>query len=73
MMSFVDTYGPSVRVVCRPAAAPSCDLCVEVRDKQAPGGWKEVARFNDMRDDFAFTNAAERARHERRKLLEGER
>lgn len=68
-------YGPHVKIVCKPAQAPSCDLVVRVRvGSQDPkyGGWREVARFNDMSDDLAYTHAAERARAERRKLMENE-
>lgn len=63
------TYGPHVKVVCKPATAPSCDIVVLVR---RPPGWEEVARFNDMSDDYALTNAHNRALYERRKILEGE-
>lgn len=62
-------YGPRVRVVCKPAAAPSCDLVVQVLRN---GEWTEAARFNDMSDDYAHTNAHNRARQERVKLLENE-
>jgi hypothetical protein len=55
-------YGPHVRVMCRPAAAPSCDLCVEVRDTEHPQGWRELKRFNDMSDDFAQSNDGRGAR-----------
>lgn len=65
-------YGPSVRVMCRPGPAPSCDLCVEVADVTQPGGWREVIRFNDMADDFASVNAHNKALHVRQQLLEGE-
>lgn len=63
-------YGPYVKITCKPAAPPSCDLVVQVyRD----GAWHDVARFNDMADDFAYTNAGARARLERAKIAEGER
>ena len=62
-------YGPLVKVVCKPASAPSCDLVVRVK---RPGGWEDVARFNDMSDDYAHTNAHNRALYERSKILEGE-
>lgn len=66
-------YGPNVKIVCKPAKAPSCDLVVRVRSSDPrTGGWREVARFNDMSDDHAYTNAAARARAERRKLMENE-
>jgi hypothetical protein len=63
-------YGPNVRVVCKPAAPPSSDLVVQVRDKRT--GWREIGRFNDMSDDFAHAHAQERALSARRSLLEGE-
>lgn len=65
-------YGPYVWIVCKPAAAPSCDLVVRVRDVTQPKGYREVARFNDMSDDYAHTHAHDRALAERRKILEGE-
>lgn len=63
-------YGPHVRIMCRPAAAPSCDLCVEYHDEDK--GWVELARYNDMSDDYAHTNANNRAIAARRSILEGE-
>lgn len=74
---FRKTYGPHVKIVCKPAAPPSCDLVVMVRnykcERCVPAyGWTEVARFNDMSDDLAHTNAHARAIHERAKILEGE-
>lgn len=74
---FGQAYGPHVKIVCKPAAAPSCDLVVVVRELRENSlgthhEWTEVARFNDMSDDFAHTNAHGRALAERRKLLEGE-
>lgn len=69
-------YGPHVKVVCKPASAPSCDLVVMVRRKDQSKffgwSWVEVARFNDMSDDYAHTNAHNRALHERSKIVEGE-
>lgn len=75
---FGQAYGPLVKIVCKPAAAPSCDLVVMVKTYTGKHEgvpvfkWKEVARFNDMSDDFAHTNAHARAQAERRKILEGE-
>ncbi len=70
---FGKDYGPHVKIVCKPAAAPSCDLVVMVwEDSPTFLGWCEVARFNDMLDDFAHVNADARAKRERQKLLEGE-
>ena len=69
-------YGPHVKVVCKPATPPSCDLVVMVRRKDSHAffgwTWVEVARFNDMSDDYAHSNAHDCALAERRKLLEGE-
>ena len=65
-------YGPHVKVVCKPASPPSCDLVVRVRDITQPSGWRDVQRFNDMSDDWAYTNAADCARAQRAKILEGE-
>ena len=53
-------YGPLARVVCKPAAAPSCDLVVQVRDDE-DSGWVEIARYNDMSDDHAYIHAHNRA------------
>lgn len=65
-------YGPSVKVVCKPSIAPSCDLVVMVKDLATPGNWREVRRFNDMSDDFAYINAHNTAVAVRAKLKEGE-
>lgn len=65
-------YGPSVRVLCKPASAPSCDLCVQVKDPADPTGWRTVEKFNDMSNDYAHTNAHDTARRVRQKLVEGE-
>lgn len=67
--SRMQTYGPHVKITCKPAAPPSCDLVVSVWNY---GKWEEVARFNDMSDDNAFTNAHNRAIAERAKILEQE-
>ena len=64
-------YGPNVRVMCRPASAPSCDLCVEVRDLRSPSGWRTIAKYNDMSDDYAHTNAHSRAIRARADLIDG--
>lgn len=73
-------FGPHVRIVCKPAYPPSCDLVVQVRDEtvrptERPGdtGWAELGRYNDMSDDYAYTRATERALAARRALLEGEK
>ena len=52
-------YGPKVRVMCRPAAAPSCDLVVQVADGLT---WKDVRKFNDFSDSCAHLNADRLAR-----------
>lgn len=64
-------YGPNVRVMCRPASAPSCDLCVEVRDLRSPSGWRTIAKYNDMSDDYAHTKAHSRAIRARADLIDG--
>ena len=66
------SYGPNVKIVCKLAAPPSCDLVVRVRDVQSPTGWRDVATFNDMSDGLAYHNADSRARMERMRLMEGE-
>lgn len=49
-------YGKNVRVVCKPAAEPSCDLVVQYR-KGTQEEWQEYSRHNDMSDDYAYTRA----------------
>lgn len=67
--SRLQMYGPHIKVVCKPAAPPSCDIVVRVWNY---GKWVDVAKFNDMSDDFALTNAHKRALEERQKILEQE-
>jgi hypothetical protein len=62
-------YGPHVKVVCKPAAPPSCDLVVMV---WLDGKWREAGRFNDMSNDTAYTDADHCAKHQRQRILEGE-
>lgn len=73
---YPNKFGPHVRVVCRKAAPPSSDYAVQVRRKDATAffGWAfvDVAKFNDMSDDYALTNAHNRALTERAKIVEGE-
>jgi hypothetical protein len=54
----MSTPHPNVRVMCRPAAPPSCDLCLEER---VAGQWVERWRTNDMSNDNAHTDMAARA------------
>lgn len=66
-------FGPLVRVRCTFAKTlPFCDLIVEVKDPQKPTGWREIARYNDERDE-ALEQACIAATGARRSLLEGER
>ena len=72
MTAAANPYGPHVKIVCVPASAPSCDLQVRVRDVTQPSGWRTVAAFNDMSNDYAYSAARERAQSERRRIMEGE-
>lgn len=67
-MDYIITVGPRVRIRITPAASPSRDLIVEV----FIGQWTEQARFNDMSDNMAYSNADDMAHTLRRKLIEGE-
>lgn len=76
-MRYYDVYpgkfGPHVRLMRRPSATPSANYVVEVRRKlPTQTAWIEVAKFNDMADDYALTNAHNRALTERAKIVEGE-
>ena len=67
-MDHIINIGPMVRIRVASAASPSKDLIVEV----LIGQWTEQARFNDMSDGFAYSNAHDMAHNLRRKLIEGE-
>lgn len=62
------SYGPHVRVVCKPVDGKFCDLVVLRRDGSK---WAEVSRHNDS-NPTALDDAYKSAINARRQILEGE-